>query len=144
MKVKEILVTKGSKVWSVKSKQTIGETVGVLVAQKIGALLVYDQKEQIVGIVTERDIMRACHEYGKQVGETPVEKVMTKRVIIGAPEDELDYIMNIMTQNRVRHIPVVENDELRGIISIGDVVKAQLHDSQVQIKYLKDYMHGSV
>ena len=144
MKVKDILVTKGSKVWSVKSGQTIKEAVQVLVTQKIGALLVFDQKDQIVGIITERDIMRACHEYGKELDGTTVIKVMTSRVIIGTLEDDLDYIMNIMTQNRCRHIPIVENEQLQGIISIGDVVKAQLHDSQVQIKYLKDYMHGSV
>ena len=142
MKVKDILKSKGSKVWSIQTKDTIQETVRVLVSEKIGGLLVYDEAQQIVGIITERDIMRAVHEYGKNISAASVAKVMTEKVIIGTPDDDLDYIMNIMTQNRVRHIPVMENGELQGIISIGDVVKAQLHDSQVQIKYLKDYMNG--
>ncbi len=142
MKVKDILQTKGSKVWSIKSKQTIQEAVNVLVEHKIGALLVYDDKGEIAGIVTERDIMRALHQFGKLTNETPVAKIMTEKVIIGNLEDELEYIMNIMTFNRVRHIPVLEGGELKGIVSIGDVVKAQLHDSQAEIKYLKDYMNG--
>ncbi len=142
MKVKEILTAKGSKVWSVAQKETIENAVRVLVDQKIGALLVYDESEKVAGIVTERDIMRALHKYGKAVTETPVHKIMTERVIIGTPEDDLDYIMGIMTLNRCRHIPILENGALQGIVSIGDVVKAQLHDSQVELKYLKDYMNG--
>lgn len=143
MKVKDILQTKGLKVWSIKSKEVIQDAVKILAEQKIGALLVIDDKNDIVGIVTERDIMRALHESGGKVLQTPVSKVMTEKVIIGTPEDELEYIMNVMTYNRVRHIPVMEDKHLHGMISIGDVVKAQLNDSQAQIKYLKDYMQGS-
>lgn len=143
MKVKDILQTKGLKVWSVKESETIQDAVKVLVEQKIGALLVINNKNGIVGIVTERDIMGALHKYGEKLPKTPVSKVMTEKVIIGTPEDELEYIMNVMTYNRVRHIPVMEDKHLHGMISIGDVVKAQLHDSQAQIKYLKDYMQGS-
>lgn len=142
MKVKEILKSKGSKVWSVKSHETIKDAVCILVLQKIGALLVHDRNEDIVGIVTERDVMRACHEYGNQVTDVVISKIMTKNVIIGDPEDDLDYIMNIMTKNRLRHVPIVENGEIKGIVSIGDVVKALLHDSQIQIRYLKDFIHG--
>jgi len=142
MNVREILAVKGSKVWSVKSTTTIHDAVRMLVSQKIGALLVYDNKEDIVGIVTERDIMRACYEYGTALTSTLIEKVMTKRVMIATPDDDLDYAMNIMTQNRVRHIPIVENEKLQGMISIGDVVKALLNESQIQIRYLKDYLHG--
>jgi len=143
MKVKDILQTKGLKVWSVKDTEIIQNAVKILVEQKIGALLVIDDKNEIVGIITERDIMGALHKYGEKLPKTVVSKVMTEKVIIGTPEDELEYIMNVMTYNRVRHIPVMEDKHLYGMISIGDVVKAQLHDSQAQIKYLKDYMQGS-
>lgn len=141
MKVKDVLASKGSKVCSVKSKDTIKQAVSMLVGEKIGAALVYDNDGDVVGILTERDIMRAVHEYGKKLEDMLVEKVMTRRVIIGTPEDDLEYIMNIMTNNRIRHVPIVENEQLLGMISIGDVVKAQLHDSRVQIKYLQDFLH---
>ena len=141
MKVKDVLATKGSKVCSVKSNDTIRQAVSVLVGEKIGAALVHDDDGDIVGILTERDIMRAFHEYGKELENTLVNKVMTRRVIIGTPDDDLEYIMNIMTHNRIRHVPIVENEQLQGIISIGDVVKAQLNDSRVQIKYLQDFLH---
>lgn len=143
MKVREILKSKGSKVWSVQAKQTIKEAVQILTDHKIGALMVYDGQSHISGIVTERDVMRALQQYGKNAVDTPVSKIMTERVVIGSPEDDLDYIMGIMTLNRCRHIPIIENNELQGVVSIGDVVKAQLHDSQVQLRYLKDYMQGS-
>ena len=141
MKVKDVLATKGSKVCLVKSKDSIRQAVSVLVAEKIGAALVHDDDGDIVGILTERDIMRAFHEYGRKLEDTPVNKVMTRRVIIGTPDDDLEYIKNIMTHNRIRHVPIVENEQLQGIISIGDVVKAQLDDSRAQIKYLQDYLH---
>ena len=141
MKVKDVLATKGSKVCFIGSEDTIREAVKTLITEKIGALLVYDADKDIVGILTERDIMRGFHEHGKKLDETLVNKVMTRRVIIGTPEDDLEYIMNIMTHNRIRHVPIVENEQLQGIISIGDVVKAQLHDSRAQIKYLQDFLH---
>ncbi len=141
MKVKDVLASKGSKVCFVQTNDTIKHAVSTLIQEKIGALLVYDDDKDIVGILTERDIMRAFHEYGKKLEETLVNKVMTRRVIIGTPDDDLEYIMNIMTHNRIRHVPIVENEQLQGIISIGDVVKAQLHDSRAQIKYLQDFLH---
>ncbi len=143
MKVKDILQAKGLKVWSIKEKENIESAVKTLVEQKIGALLVINDKNDIVGIITERDIMRALHQYGEKLPKTLVSKAMTEKVIIGTPEDELEYIMNVMTYNRVRHIPVMEDKHIHGMVSIGDVVKAQLRDSQAQIKYLKDYMQGS-
>ena len=141
MKVKDVLSTKGSKVCTVKGKDTIKQAVAMLIEEKIGAALVHDNDGDIVGILTERDILRAIHEFGKKLEDMLVEKVMTRRVIIGTPDDDLEYIMNIMTHNRIRHVPIVENGQLLGIISIGDVVKAQLHDSRCQIKYLQDYLH---
>jgi signal-transduction protein with cAMP-binding, CBS, and nucleotidyltransferase domain len=80
---------------------------------------------------------------GDRIGRTPVSEVMTKEVIIGGLEDELNDIMNLMTDNRMRHVPILENGMLQGMISIGDVVKAELHASQVQVKYLTDFMQGA-
>src|SRR3989338_8711544 len=122
MKLKDILGKKGSKVWTVKATQTVQDALKVLVNQKIGALLVLDEKDGIVGIVSERDIVRGCFQNNKELDAMPVSKLMTKEVVIGSPEDETNYIMGVMTQKRVRHIPVVAGGKLQGIVSIGDVV----------------------
>jgi len=143
MLLEEVLKTKGSKVWSIQATQTLDEALKVLIEQKIGAVLVFDEKEKIVGLITERDIMRECHRTGKDWGAVTVKQAMAKDLIIGAPSDTVQYIMGIMTKNRVRHIPVIEKGKLVGIISIGDVVKAQLKDSEYENKYLREYMYGA-
>jgi CBS domain-containing protein len=143
MKLKDILKNKGSKVWAVKANQTIHDALEVLVNQKIGALLVYGENDQIVGIISERDIMRGFFHKGKDLETMPVTDWMTQNVIIGSPEDDTSYLMGVMTEKRVRHIPVISGGKLEGIISIGDVVKSQLQDSQYEIHYLKEYIYGS-
>ena len=142
MLLQDVLKTKGTKVWSIQANQSLREALKVLIEQKIGTLLVFDEKEKIVGIISERDIIRECHRTGKDWEAVPVNKTMTKDLVIGAPSDTVQYIMGIMTQNRVRHIPVIEKGKLVGLISIGDVVKAQLKDSEYENKYLKEYMYG--
>ena len=142
MKVKDILSTKGSQVWTVKSHATIHEVLGSLVTHVIGAVIVVDEHDQIAGILSERDIIRECYKNCNEIKQTPVEKVMSRNLIIGTPEDELDYIMGIMTINRIRHVPIVVNGKLEGIVSIGDIVKAQLHNTEYENHYLKDYLFG--
>ena len=142
MKLKDILKNKGSKVWTIKENQTIREALQVLVSQKIGALLVLDEKEGIVGIISERDIVRGCYETGKMLETLPVSQLMTKQLVIGSLEDETSYIMGVMTQKRIRHIPVVCEGKLQGIVSIGDVVKSEIEDSKYEIHYLKEYIYG--
>lgn len=143
MLLKEILSSKGTKVWSVKANQTVHEALDVLVNHKIGALLVFDEKGEIAGIISERDIMRECYYNLSGWQSSLVNKVMTKNIVIATPDDPVDYIMGIMTHNRVRHIPVLQGEKLEGIISIGDVVKAQLKDSEYENRYLKEYLYGS-
>ena len=137
-----MLSKKGSQVWTVKMKATVHEALGSLVTHAIGALIVTDEAERIAGIISERDIIRECHRNSRQIEQTLVEKVMSRNLIIGSPEDELDYIMGIMTKNRIRHIPVVVGGKLEGIVSIGDIVKAQLLNSEYENHYLKDYLFG--
>jgi CBS domain-containing protein len=95
-----------------------------------------------VGIFTERDILREVAERADQLRETKVGDVMTRNVIIGVPEDTVEYVMGIMTQNRIRHLPVMEEDELVGIVSIGDVVNSHLHKTQFENRLLRDYIQG--
>ncbi len=142
MKLKDILAKKGSTVWTVKSDQTIQQALEILVNKKIGALVVLDGSGRIAGIISERDIVKASYVHPRELIDFPVSKFMTKKVIIGSPDDETNYIMGIMTQSRVRHIPVVQGNKLEGLVSIGDVVKSVIDDSNYEIHYLKEYMYG--
>lgn len=142
MKLKEILSAKGSKVSSIDPEKTIKEALAMLISQKIGALLVLEKNGKVAGILSERDIMRECHKKGKDWESLLVRQAMTAKIIVGSPEDEVGYIMGVMTQNRVRHIPIFENGKLAGMVSIGDVVKAQLTASQYENHYLKEYISG--
>ncbi len=143
MLLKEILAAKGSKVWNIASGETVGLAVRTLVENKIGALLVMEPDGSISGIISERDIMRLCNHHPKDWHELIVRDVMTRRVIVCTPDDDSDYVMGVMTQNRIRHIPVIKDGRLEGVVSIGDVVKAQLKDSRYENQYLKEYLSGS-
>ena len=143
MKIKDILKIKGSKVWTVKSSQTVREALHFLMNQNIGALLVTEASGTIVGIISERDIIRGCYERGAKIESARVSEFMTRDVIIASPEDEINDIMGVMTEKRIRHIPVMTEGKLDGLVSIGDVVKSLLKDSEHQIKYLKEFMYGS-
>jgi len=142
MKLKDILGKKGVDVWTVKSNQTILQALEILVSKKIGALVVLDEKNRIAGIISERDIVRGTYAHPRELVDMPVSKFMTQKVIVGSPEDETSYIMGIMTQSRVRHIPVVYEGKLEGLVSIGDVVKSVIDDSNYEIHYLKEYIYG--
>ena len=142
MKLKDILSKKGKTVWTVQSNQTIQQALEVLITQKIGSLVVLDENSRIVGIISERDIVRGVYIHPRELVDLPVSKFMTKKIIIGSPEDEINYIMGIMTQSRVRHIPVVHEGKLEGLVSIGDVVKSVIDDSNYEIHYLKEYIYG--
>ena len=142
MTLYEILRVKGSRVWTIREDQTVDEALRVLVNQKIGALPVLDDEKRLAGIISERDIVRGCYENGRGLASMPVSWLMTRHLITAEPEDEISEIMEVMTVNRVRHIPVVREGRLQGIVSIGDVVKALLSDSQHQIRYLKEFIYG--
>jgi CBS domain-containing protein len=140
MKIRDILHHKGRTVVTVQPGAAIHEAMTLLVTHHIGALVVVDDPDRIVGIITERDILRECAFRSDQVKTTQVREVMTTNLIIGVPEDEVSYVMGIMTHNRIRHLPIIASDCLEGIISIGDVVKAQLEETEFENRYLKDYL----
>jgi CBS domain-containing protein len=140
MKIKDILGSKGVQVVTVRPQATIHDAMTLLVSHGIGSLMVTDEQGKIVGIITERDILRECAAHNERVKETNVQGVMTTNLIIGVPDDDLGYVMGIMTQNRIRHLPILIGERLEGIISIGDVVKAQLQETEFENRYLKDYI----
>ena len=142
MKIKEILKRKGDHVHSIGPDETLKDAMSRLVEHNIGSLMVKAPEGEILGIITERDILRQCAAGKKGPDGIRVSDVMTKDLIIGLPDDDLNYVMGIMTKNRIRHLPVMDGDELEGIISIGDVVNAHLREAEFENRMLKDYIHG--
>lgn len=142
MKISDILKEKGTEVATVKAEDTIREAVRILVEKNIGSLLVLDQKGDIAGIITERDILKECHKRVRSFEDKKVKEAMTKELIAASPQDDLDYAENIMIQNRVRHLPIMSGKKLEGIISIGDLVNVLRGECKVENRYLKDYISG--
>jgi CBS domain-containing protein len=141
MNVGEILRDKGSKVITARPDQTLAEAIQLLVNHGVGSLLVVD-RERIVGILTERDVLRENARHFDRMGPVPVSEVMTSDVLIGLVDDSLDDVMGLMTEKRVRHLPIMDKGKLVGIVSIGDVVKAKCRQSEVAIRHLTDYITG--
>lgn len=141
MKISSILATKGANVITIRPDQTIRQALALLSQHNIGALVVVNQAEQPVGILSERDIVRyAVHN--ENLFDLPVQQLMTARVITGSPNDDLDAVLKQMTHGRFRHLPIVEAGKLIGIVSIGDVVKARLEEYQGEIDTLEQQMRG--
>jgi CBS domain-containing protein len=142
MKVRDILKDKGTEVSTIGSDKTICDAVKVLVEKNIGSLLVLDQKGTIAGIITERDILKQCNQCLESFQDVKIGDVMTKNLIVASPDDDLDYVENIMTQNRIRHLPIISNQRIAGMISIGDLVNVLRGECKVENRYLKDYISG--
>jgi len=141
MHVSTILRTKGSNVFTISPDTTLADAAKTMVNDKCGSLVVVDAG-QVVGIITERDILRACASEPRHLSEITVSKHMTRRMIVGAPGDDINEIMGLMTDERIRHLPVMDEEKLAGIISIGDVVKAQFGQLSIENHYLKHYIQS--
>lgn len=145
MTLKEILGVKGSAVYTIRAHETIRRALELLVQHRIGALVVVGQDGRPEGMLSERDLIRAFHQHGQETGaagEIPVSLFMTKRVITASLNDDIQQIMNVMTHSRIRHVPVIEQGKMVGLVSIGDIVKSLLQDSQQQIQTLKEFIYG--
>lgn len=140
MKVKDILAVKGNRVITVAKDSTVLDAMSIFSANRVGSLLVVDKDNTILGIIGGRDVLMAVINNLDQIKTLTVDKIMTSNLIVGTPEDKVDYIMTVMTENRIRHVPIMEGKELKGLVSIGDVVKSQLKETHVENKYLKDYI----
>jgi len=143
MKIRDILRQKGTDVVKIGPEATVIDAMRRLVEHDIGSVVVMDGDE-VVGILTERDVLRlGAREPGGLEG-TRVRDAMTADLIVATPDDDIAYCREIMTRNRVRHLPIIGDGELKGIVSIGDVVKASRDDVQAENQYLKDYIRGQV
>ena len=140
--VNQLLQIKGNDVWSVTPSTTTFEAVKLMADMNIGSLLVIENDE-IVGIFSERDYARKVALLNRSSKTTPVGEIMSSPVVSVRPDQNLQKCMALMTDKRIRHLPVIdENGELMGIISIGDVVKAVISEQEVIINHLQDYIAG--
>lgn len=144
MLLKDILRNKGGAVHTIRPQATLDELVRTLVQRNCGSLVVTDSDSSapMLGIITERDVLRACAKYPGGLGEVRVADVMTVDVTVGSPGDSVDDTMGVMTDLRIRHLPVIEDERLVGIVSIGDIVKAHHDNLTMENHYLKSYIQG--
>lgn len=137
--VAEILAEKGHRILKIDADASVLEAVKRMVEENIGSLLV-TQGEDVVGIVTERDYLRRVAAEGRLEEETSVREIMSAPLIVVTPQTSIDECMAVMTNKRLRHLPVVDASELVGIVSIGDVVKFHSRQQSYEIQFLHDYI----
>jgi CBS domain-containing protein len=137
----DILRDKGHGVWSVKPTNTVLEALGIMAEHDIGAVLVLDG-DKLVGVLSERDYARKVVLAGRSSRESQVKEVMTSHVVCVSPERSVDECMALMTNKRLRHLPVIDHKRVVGIVSIGDLVKATIDDQQFTITQLQSYIAG--
>ena len=136
MKIESILTTKSSKVYTVRPDRSLREAVDLLAEHNIGALIVVDEAGKPIGIISERDIIREAAQSESVFAQT-VDRVMTKDLITASPEDDLETVLHTMTANHCRHLPVLDQERLIAVLSIQDVVKAQLDKWQGEVDTLQ-------
>lgn len=139
--VRDLLRVKGNVVWSVPPDTTVFETLELMSDRNIGAVLVMEGAA-LIGIVSERDYARKVEMEGRSARDTTVREIMTRRVLTVQPDQTVADCMALMTEHRLRHLPVMQNDRLLGLISIGDVVKAIISEQEFVIGQLETYIMG--
>jgi CBS domain-containing protein len=137
--IRELLKNKGDAVWTIQADASVFDALKSMAEKEVGALVVLDDRS-IVGMVSERDYARNVALKGRVSTETPVRDIMTERVVCVRPDQSVDEGMALITDKRVRHLPVIENDALVGIVSIGDLVKSTIETQQFVIEQLENYI----
>jgi CBS domain-containing protein len=146
MKLGELLGTKDFKyrvTVTVQPKEMVSAAVRKMAKHDRGSLAVCDEAGKLVGIITERDIVRKCLTSGKNPDKISIQDVMTKRIVVGKPEDDLNYAIGVMKDIRIRHIPIVDDrEQVMGMISMRDLLGVQLEQRDIEIRFLSDYISG--
>lgn len=142
MKTKDILAEKGTRVITIQETLLLVDVVAMFLANRIASVVVVNNHEEVIGIVAPNDVLKAIHNHPEFITKITVSEIMTRDIIVVTPDDDVDQLMSIMTENRIRHLPVIDRGELVGLVSIGDVVKAKSTVHDVHIRYLTDYIEG--
>jgi CBS domain-containing protein len=143
MLVSEVLKAKGDMVFTASPEETVGAVAAMLYARRVGALVVTRGENDVVGIVSERDIVRVVAETGAAGLSCPVAECMTRDVIYANPSESVDALLERMTDRRLRHLPVCVDDHLTGIVSIGDLVKAKIAETLAEAEGLRAYISAA-
>jgi CBS domain-containing protein len=142
-RISDVLRNKGSEVVTIAPDKAVSQLLEVLVGRNIGAVIVTSnggKDGSVVGIVSERDVVHCVHGHGGRLLATPVSDIMTRDVVSCVPDDEVDNLMRTMTERRIRHLPVVADGKLVGIVSIGDMVKARIGELEDERNHLHQYL----
>ena len=142
--INQLLQNKGQQVWSVSPDHTVLEALRMMAEKNIGAVIVLEEDNTLCGIFSERDYARKVVLDGRSSFDTPVRDVMTSEVYYVHPQDSVDRCMTLMSEKRFRHLPVLDdNEQILGIISIGDVVKSIIAEQKLLINHLEDFITGT-
>lgn len=145
MDIRSILAFKGTDVLTIRSTETIENAVRLMWQREISALVVCDDGRRIDGIVSDRGIIRAMADQGTDIMAKPVSHVMTRTVLTCTPADKVEAVMTLMTEKRIRHVPVADEEGLlTGLVSIGDVVRAQLDAMKAETEHMREYIGGGI
>ena len=139
--VRQLLEAKSPAIHAIRPEAPVLEAIRLMADARIGAVLVMDGP-RLVGILSERDYARKVVLQGRSSADTPVQDIMTSRVLTATPADTSDRCMQVMTEHRIRHLPVLDGDDVVGVVSIGDLVKAVIEDQRVELDSLQRYIAG--
>ena len=135
MKIRDLLKSKSGPVITITPNDTISAAVLKLTEYDLGSLPVCNDKDELVGIVTERDIVRKCFKNIDACANFKVKDVMSKEVAVGIPDDDLEYAVSVMKQKKIRHLPIVDNQRMVGMVSIRDLLDVELKEAQAEVRY---------
>ncbi|MES9901387.1 MAG: CBS domain-containing protein [Sedimenticola sp.] len=141
MRLSEVLESKPGGVVTVKSGVTVLEAIQLMCEKKVGSVMVVAENGDLQGILTERDVLRFCAVRNGDITGTGIHEAMTSDLVIATPDTGVEEAMTMMTNHRFRHLPVLDSGKPATLVSIGDLVKAQLKDMTVEVKYLRDYIN---
>jgi CBS domain-containing protein len=139
MSVASILKTKGNNVFTIRPDHSVADAAALLSGKKVGVAVVSDNNSSLLGVLSERDIVHSLSQYGKSALDMPVRNIMSSPVVTCAPTDSVKTILEVMTERRIRHLPVVAEGQLQGIVSIGDAVSHRLREAQLEVGVLRDF-----
>ena len=142
MQVRDVLRKKGGRIFTIGAQATVNEAVTRLVQNNIGSLPVVDDQGRMVGVFSERDVIRLYHNHGEAFGRLHVEDVMTRNPVTCVVDDDVNEVMGLMSERRIAKVPVLDGDRLVGVVSVGDVIKVMYEHVQSENSHLYNYLHG--